>query len=284
MNENRFPTRQDMETTAEYIRSQTRHSPKIGIILGSGMSALADAVTEADILPYETIPNFVASTVVGHAGRLVIGRLEGCSVLVMQGRIHFYEGYSMQQVTFPVRVMRFLGIDTLIVTNAAGGLRPEFTPGDLMLISDHINLIGMAGHNPLYGPNDPELGPRFPDMSQAYDPTLRSIARTVAESAQIPLHEGVYICLAGPSFETPADVRFLRLIGADAVGMSTVPEVTVARHMGLRVLGISGISNVLVSENGKHRETTHEEVLEAGQIIVPRLTTLIRGVIRQLCI
>lgn len=284
MNENRFPTRQDMETTAEYIRSQTRHRPQIGIILGSGMSPLADAVTGADVLPYETIPNFVASTVVGHAGRLVIGHLEGCSVLVMQGRIHFYEGYTMQQVTFPVRVMRFLGIDTLIVTNAAGGLRPEFTPGDLMLISDHINLIGMAGHNPLYGPNDPELGPRFPDMSQAYDPTLRSIARTVAENAQIPLHEGVYICLAGPSFETPADVRFLRLIGADAVGMSTVPEVTVARHMGLRVLGISGISNVLVSTSGTHRETTHEEVLEAGRVIVPRLTTLIRGVINQLCI
>lgn len=284
MNENRFPSRQDMETAAQYIQTRTQHRPKIGIILGSGMSSLADAVADADVLPYETIPHFVASTVVGHAGRLVLGHLEGHSVLVMQGRIHFYEGYTMQQVTFPVRVMRFLGIDTLIVTNAAGGLRAEFAPGDLMLIADHINLIGMAGNNPLNGPNDPELGPRFPDMSQAYDPALRSLARAVAEKAHIPVHEGVYICLAGPSFETPADVRFLRLIGADAVGMSTVPEVTVARHMGLRVLGISGISNVLVSASGKHQETTHEEVLEAGRIIVPRLTTLIRGVIAQLCI
>ncbi len=284
MNENRFPSRQDMEAAAQYIQTRTQHRPKIGIILGSGMSSLADAVADADVLPYETIPHFVASTVVGHAGRLVLGHLEGHSVLVMQGRIHFYEGYTMQQVTFPVRVMRFLGIDTLIVTNAAGGLRAEFAPGDLMLIADHINLIGMAGNNPLNGPNDPELGPRFPDMSQAYDPALRSLARAVAEKAHIPVHEGVYICLAGPSFETPADVRFLRLIGADAVGMSTVPEVTVARHMGVRVLGISGISNVLVSASGKHQETTHEEVLEAGRIIVPRLTTLIRGVIAQLCI
>lgn len=284
MDKNHFPDRDAFQTAADSILSRTRHRPQIGIILGSGMSTLADAVSNADIMPYETIPHFVSSTVVGHAGRLVIGQLEGCSVLVMQGRIHYYEGYTMQQVTLPIRVMRFLGIDTLIVTNAAGGLRPEFAPGDLMLISDHINLIGMAGQNPLNGPNDPELGPRFPDMSQAYDPALRVAARTVAEKAQIPLHEGVYICLAGPSFETPADIRFLRTIGADAVGMSTVPEVTVARHMSMRVLGISGISNVLVSATGQHQETTHEEVLEAGRILVPRLTTLIQGVLKQICI
>ncbi|MBN1580718.1 MAG: purine-nucleoside phosphorylase [Anaerolineae bacterium] len=284
MDKNHFPTRDAFQAAADNILSRTQHRLQIGIILGSGMNPLADSVSDADILPYETIPHFVSSTVAGHTGRLAIGRLEKCSVLVMQGRIHYYEGYSMQQVTFPIRVMHFLGIHTLIVTNAAGGLRPEFTPGDLMLLSDHINLIGMAGHNPLNGPNDSDLGPRFPDMSQAYDPALRSIARTVAEKERIPLYEGVYICLAGPSFETPADIRFLRIIGADAVGMSTVPEVTVARHMGMRVLGISGISNVLVSETGQHQETTHEEVLEAGQIIVPRLTALIRGVLRQLCI
>ncbi len=284
MDNNHFPNRKDFQIAADSILSRTQQRPKIGIILGSGMSALADAVSGADMMPYETIPHFVSSTVVGHSGRLVIGRLEGQSVLVMQGRIHYYEGYTMQQVTLPIRVMHLMGIDALIVTNAAGGLRPEFAPGDLMLLSDHINLIGMAGHNPLNGPNDAELGPRFPDMSQAYDPALRAAARTVAQEAKIPMHEGVYICLAGPSFETPADVRFLRIIGADAVGMSTVPEVTVARHMGMRVLGVSGISNVLVSATGQHQETTHEEVLEAGQIIVPRLTTLIQGVLKQICI
>lgn len=279
-----FFTCSQFQESADYILAHTQHRPKIGIILGSGMSSLADSISQADKMPYNKIPYMVSSTVEGHSGQMVIGELEGHDVLVMQGRIHYYEGYTMQQVTFPIRAMHLAGITTLIVTNAAGGIGPQFKAGDLMLITDHLNLIGMAGLNPLVGANDPLLGPRFPDMSLAYDPVLRQIAHQVAQQEEIPTHEGVYICLAGPSFETPADIRFLRMIGADAVGMSTVPEVTVARHMGMRVLGISGISNVLPSENSQPQQTTHEEVLEAGRIIVPRLMTLIKGVLKQLCI
>lgn len=283
MDQKSFPTQAQFQETADYILARIPHQPQVGIILGSGMSAFAESIEQAHALPYSAIPHFVPSTVEGHSGSLVIGSLENCAVCVMQGRIHYYEGYTMQQVTLPIRVMHSLGIHTLIVTNAAGGLSSRFQAGDLMLIADHINLIGMAGLNPLIGPNDPELGPRFPDMSQAYDPGLREIAHQVARAEQIPLHEGVYICLAGPSFETPADVRFLRLIGADAVGMSTVPEVTVACHMGMRVLGISGISNVIVSDTHQQQKTTHEEVLEAGRAIVPRLIALLRGVLKHLC-
>jgi purine-nucleoside phosphorylase len=281
MDENRFPSRKQFQQAAAYVLEQTRYRPQIGIILGSGMSPLADSVQQADILPYSDIPHFAVSTVEGHSGRLVAGVLDGREVLVMQGRIHYYEGYTMQQVTLPVRMMHLLGINTLIVTNAAGGLAPTFQAGELMLISDHINLIGMAGLNPLIGPNDPELGPRFPDMSQAYDPELREVARQVACTEQIPLQEGIYICLAGPSFETPADIHFLRMIGADAVGMSTVPEVITARHMGMRVLGISGITNIAIADTARQQKTSHQEVLEAGHIIVPRLTTLIRGILEQ---
>jgi purine-nucleoside phosphorylase len=187
----------------------------------------------------------------------------------------------MAEITFPVRVMQVLGIERLIVTNAAGGLNPEFSAGDVMLITDHINLIGMGGLNPLRGPNLEEFGPRFPDMSEPYDPHMRALAGQVAAKASVPLREGVYVCLAGPSFETRADLRFLRLIGADAVGMSTVPEVTIARHGGTRVLGLSGISNVAPVE-GAVVETTHEEVLEAGRVLVPRLEAVIRGVLRAL--
>jgi purine-nucleoside phosphorylase len=252
------------------------------LILGSGLGGLAEAVEQADVVPYSDVPHVALSTVEGHAGRLVIGKLEGQSAIVMQGRSHYYEGYSMQQITLPVRVMQLLGVEILIVTNAAGGLSPDFRPGDLMLITDHLNLIGMAGLSPLRGPNDPTLGPRFPDMSEAYDAKLRQLALRVAAEQGLKLHQGVYAGLAGPSFETPADLHFLRKIGADAVGMSTVPEVTVARHGRIRVLGISGISNVMASEPGAAPPTTHEEVLEAGQMIVPRLTVLIRGVLKAL--
>jgi purine-nucleoside phosphorylase len=200
----------------------------------------------------------------------------------MRGRAHYYEGYSMAQVTFPIRVMQVLGVEVLIVTNAAGGLNPGFRAGDVMLITDHVNLIGMAGLNSLRGPNLGEFGPRFPDMSEPYDPTLCRSAREIAAKEKVPLREGVYICLAGPSFETRADLRFLRLIGADAVGMSTVPEVTVARHGGMRVLGLCGISNVAPGEEALPAETTHEEVLQAGQMLVPRLEAIIRGVLKAL--
>jgi purine-nucleoside phosphorylase len=275
-------SRSHFEAAAAKIRQQTKLQPKVGLILGSGLNALADAVEDGGAILYGKIPHFPVTTVEGHTGRLVVGRLEGQAVVVMQGRAHYYEGYSMAEATFPVRVMQVLGIETLIVTNAAGGLNPEFQAGDVMLITDHINLIGMAGLNPLRGPNLDEFGPRFPDMSESYDVRLRTLAKQVAAKADVPLREGVYICLAGPSFETPADLRFLRLIGADAVGMSTVPEVTVARHGGTRVLGLSGISNIAPIEGAMPEETTHEEVLEAGQVLVPRLETIIRGVLRAL--
>lgn len=200
--------------------------------------------------------------------------------MVMQGRIHFYEGYSMSQVTFPIRVMQRLGIEILIVTNAAGAINPDFVPGDIMLITDHINLIGMGGANPLVGPNLDIFGPRFPDMSQAYDRALQALARQVATQEGIHLREGVYVSLAGPSFETPAELRFLRLIGADAVGMSTVPEVIVARHGGTRVLGFSGISNKANLDGSTI--TSHVEVMEAGRVLTPKIERLVRGVLRAL--
>jgi len=263
-----------------FIRSRIRLQPRVGLILGSGLGGLAESVEQSQMIEYREIPHWPVSTVQGHAGRLVIGILEGQPVLVMQGRAHYYEGYTMAQVTFPIRVMQSLGVETLIVTNAAGAVNPTFEPGDVMLITDHINLIGMAGLNPLRGPNLDSFGERFPDMSQAYDRDLMVICRTVAAESGVLLREGVYICLAGPSFETPADLRFLRLIGADAVGMSTVPEVTVARHGKMRVLGLSGISNKANLDG--NTVTTHEEVLQAGKVLVPKLTALIRGVLRRL--
>lgn len=275
-----FLTLAQIDKIADIIRERISVQPQVGMILGSGLGPLAESVEQAVRIPYEDLPTWPVSTVVGHHGQLVIGHLERQDVLVMQGRAHYYEGYSMAQFGLPVRVMQRLGVGTLIVTNAAGAVNPDFSPGDLMLITDHLNLIGMAGPNPLRGPNLDELGPRFPDMSRAYDQELCDLARQVANQNDITLQEGVYICLAGPSFETPADLRFLRAIGADAVGMSTVPEVTIARHANQRVLGISGISNKANLDG--NTITTHEEVLEAGQVIVPKLTTVIRGVLRQL--
>jgi purine-nucleoside phosphorylase len=265
---------------AGVIRSRGEQQPRIGIILGSGLGRLADAVNKASLIPYQELLDWPTSTIVGHAGRLVIGELESQAVLVMQGRVHYYEGYSMAQVTLPVRVMQRLGIEILVVTNAAGAINPDYLPGDVMLITDHINLTGMAGLNPLIGPNLDEFGPRFPDMSQAYDRELSALARKAAAESSILLHEGVYVGLSGPSFETPADLRFLRVAGADAVGMSTVPEVTVARHGGTRVLGFSGISNKANLDG--NTVTSHEEVLAAGQVLVPKIETILRGVLRQL--
>jgi purine-nucleoside phosphorylase len=274
-----YPLEQ-IDRIADFIRSKTSYHPQVGIILGSGLGALASSVEYSTNIPYNEIPEWPVSTVIGHQGRLLIGKFEDKEVLVMQGRVHYYEGYSIAQVALPVRVLQRLGIEILIVTNAAGAVNPNYTPGDLMLITDHINMIGMAGLNPLRGPNLDELGTRFPDMSQAYDPALMEIAKKVATEEKIKLQEGVYISLAGPSFETPADLKFLHIIGADAVGMSTVPEVITARHGGTRVLGISGISNKANLDGATI--TTHKEVLEAGQILGPKLTTLIRGVLRRL--
>ncbi len=271
-----------IDEAVQVIQKATRLRPRIGMILGSGLAQVAEEGMDVEVvLPYGDIPHWPESQVVGHPGRLFLGHWAGQPVMLMQGRIHYYEGYTMAQVTFPVRVMQRMGIEILIVTNAAGGLNPNFEPGDLMLIRDHLNLLGMAGLSPLRGPNLDALGPRFPSMRNAYDPVLRRLAREVARQMEdIPLHEGVYVGLGGPQFETPAELRFLRQIGGDAVGMSTVAEVTVARHGGTRVLGISGISNKAVWD--EDLEPTHEEVLEVGRIMVPRMARLLEGVLRRL--
>ncbi len=275
-------TRSDYQEAADAIRGRTAHRPKIGLILGSGLNALADEVSDADRISYADIPYFPRPSVEGHAGQLVIGRLSGQDVVIMQGRVHAYEGHSLQLVTLPVRVLAELGIETLFVTNAAGGLNPTFHAGDLMLITDQIGLMAMTGGNPLWGPNDASLGPRFPAMNKAYDPALRRLALKVAADLGIELRQGVYVGLGGPTFETPAEVRFLRMIGGDATGMSTVPEVIVARHMGLRVLGISGISNVAIADPDSAEEANHEEVLTAGRVMVPKLMALLRGVLAEM--
>jgi len=273
-------TLKEIDTIAGLIKKRTDIQPKIGLILGSGLGELADAVESPTRIPYGDLPHWPTSTVIGHEGRLLLGNLESQKVMVMQGRAHYYEGYSMAEVGLPIRVMQRLEIETLIVTNAAGAVNPEFEPGEVMLITDHLNLIGMAGATPLRGPNLDELGPRFPDMSRAYDRQLNELARQAAAEHDILLREGIYVSLAGPSFETPADLRFLRMAGADAVGMSTVPEVTVARHGNTRVLGLSGISNKANLDG--ETVTTHEEVLQAGKVLVPRLETVIRGVLKRL--
>ena len=260
--------------------------PEVGLILGSGLGGLADEVRDPTVIPTQDIPNWPVSTVPGHAGRIVLGELEGRNVMLLQGRVHFYEGYPLDRITLSVRVMQALGVKTLIVTNAAGGLNPDFEAGDLMLITDHINLIGMAGHHPLRGPHEPDLGLRFPGMLGLYDTALRGSASQVATQAGFELREGVYICLAGPSYETPAEVRFLRIIGADAVGMSSVPEAIVARHAGMRVLGISCITNMAIADEQAHdtedQEGLHEEVLEVSKVVGPRFSALVRGVLRSL--
>ncbi len=271
---------EDMDRIADEIRSRISTQPEIGLILGSGLGALSESVQEPIIIPYHDLPGWPISTVEGHAGELVIGILEGKDVLVMNGRIHFYEGYEMSQVTLPIRVMQRLGIKIILVTNAAGGVNQDFIPGNPMLITDHLNLLGMAGVNPLRGPNLEEFGTRFPDMSQAYDKDLIVLTKKVAKELGITLYEGIYVCLAGPTFETPADLRFLLNAGVDAVGMSTVPEVIVANHGGQRVLGISGITNS--SNLYGEAETTHEEVIETGKILAPKMMNLIRGVLRAL--
>lgn len=273
-----FVTLSMIDEAVSVIQNRIKQMPEVGLILGTGLGDLAESVKPAEIIPYSDIPYWPKSTIQGHKGRLVIGTLEGKLVFIMQGRAHYYEGYSMPIIGFPVRVMVRLGIKTLIVTNAAGAINSEYQPGDIMLIRDHISLIAMGGLNPLRGPNIDEFGERFPDMSQPYDLDLLKLAYQVAVEKKIDAQKGVYVCLAGPSFETPADLRFLKVIGADAVGMSTVPEVIVARHARIKVLGISGISNKANLDGSTI--TTHEEVLETGKQLVPKLDVVIRGVLR----
>lgn len=276
-----FSYEQYMETVAA-VQARTAFRPKIGLVLGSGLSALADDMDAADVIPYGELPHWPQSTVPGHSGRLVIGRLAGHDVVIMQGRAHYYEGYSLAQITLPVRVMHLLGVETYIVTNAAGGVNPAFDAGDLMLITDHINFMGMAGNSPLRGPNLDQFGTRFPDMTFPYDPALQDVARAAAAAVGLTLREGTYTWLAGPNFESPAEIRFLHAIGSDAVGMSTVPSVIVARHAGLRVLGISTITNVAPHHPRPDHQTTHEEVMETGNIVVPRLKALLQEILRRL--
>ena len=276
----KFISLNQIDEIAQTIKKQISIQPIAGIILGSGLNGLADSVVDAVYIAYSDLPNFPVSTVHGHVGRFVIGKLEDKPVMVMQGRIHYYEGYTMGECTLPVRVMQRLGIPSLIVTNAAGGVNPNFTSGDVMLITDQLNLMGMSGLNPLMGPNLDEIGPRFPDMSQPYDRAYCDLTRKVAKENGINLQEGIYAGLSGPSFESPADLRFLKSAGVDAVGMSTVPEVIVARHGNMRALGLSGISNKANLDGSTI--TTHEEVIEAGKIITPKVEKIIRGVLRGL--
>jgi purine-nucleoside phosphorylase len=259
---------------ADAIRRRADRTPEVGIILGSGLGALAEAVSADAIVPYQEIPHLLAPSVEGHAGRLVIGTLEGRAVVVMAGRVHFYEGHTMAEVVFPVRVMHALGAPILIVTNAAGGLNRHFAAGDLMVIADHINFMGT---NPLIGPNEDDLGPRFPDMSAAYDPALIALAETAAVEVGIPLRKGIYIGVTGPSYETPAELRMMARWGADAVGMSTVHEVIAARHLGMRVLGLSAITDMATGEAAA--KVTHEDVLAVARRIEPRFVRLVRRIV-----
>ena len=259
---------------AKFILSKTKLRPKIALVLGSGLGAFADDLTNATRIPYEKIPGFPSSTAIGHAGRLVIGKANGIAVAAMQGRVHFYEGYSAQEITFPMRVFSRLGIRAAILTNAAGGINLAFNQGALVVIRDHINL---QGTNPLIGPNDERFGPRFPDMTEAYAKPYREITLAEAKRLGIEVHEGVYAALSGPSYETPAEIRYLRTIGADLVGMSTVPEVIVARHMGIRVLGISCVTNMAAGI--LDRPLVHTEVLATTERVKGQFIALLRAVI-----
>lgn len=264
----------NIQESADYIQSKMTLKPTIAVILGSGLGDLADEIQNSVKIPYTQIPHFPISTVVGHAGQLVIGELEGKTILAMQGRFHYYEGYPMTDVTYAIRVMKQIGIEKLIVTNAAGAVDPSFVPGDLMLISDHINL---SGSNPLIGRNMDSFGVRFPDMSNAYSLELRDLARKVAKGAGIDLKEGVYTFMSGPTYETPAEVRMIRLVGGDAVGMSTAPEVIVAVHSGIEVVGISCLTNMAAGI--LDQPLNHEEVVETSQRVKSKFTTLIKGLL-----
>jgi purine-nucleoside phosphorylase len=263
----------------ETIRKHTAIEPRVGVILGSGLGALADEMRDATVIRYEDIPGFPRSTVHGHRGELAIGYLSDTPVVVMRGRFHFYEGYDMHQVTFPVRVMHALGCQVLIATNAAGGLRPDWPVGELMCITDHIFMPGLAGHNPLRGANDDRLGVRFPPMLHAYTPELRQLAHDVAQQQGTSLQDGVYVMVAGPSFETGAELRLCRTLGADVVGMSTAPEVIVAAHAEMRVLAISLVTNQALPDGSP---ANHEEVIEAGNAARPRFGGLLKGILAKL--
>lgn len=273
------PSRQFVhaEAAARFIQKKTKLRPKIALVLGSGLGAFADEFAEATRIPYAKIPHFPRSTAIGHAGQLVLGKVEGVEVVGMQGRVHLYEGYSAQEVTFPIRVFSRLGVKAVILTNAAGGIKKEFRQGRLVVISDHINL---QGANPLSGPNDENFGPCFPDMTNAYDKKFRHLTLAAGRKLNIELGEGVYAALVGPSYETPAEIRYLRSIGADLVGMSTVPEVIAARHSGMRTLGISCVTNAAAGVLDQPLD--HNQVLETAEWVKSQFIGLLRAVIPQI--
>jgi purine-nucleoside phosphorylase len=263
-----------IKETVEFLQARISLKPDIGIILGTGLGGLVNEIEILHTIPYTTIPNFPVSTVAGHNGQLIFGKMNGKNIIAMQGRFHYYEGYSMQEVAFPVRVMKLLGIQLLIVSNASGGVNPSFNIGDLMIIEDHINLMK---DNPLIGRNDDKLGIRFPDMGHAYDRELIAKVFTIAGNHNIHLQKGIYAAVSGPTFETPAEYRYIRTIGADAVGMSTVPEVIAARHMGLRCFAFSVISDLGVP--GKIVEITHQDVILAANNVEPKMTKILKELI-----
>ena len=267
----------ELQETVAAITALTPEVPVVGLVLGSGLGAYADTFERRTVVPFDQLPHFPRSTVTGHSGNLVLGRAEGVAVAALQGRVHFYEGYSISQVVYPVRVLGRLGVRRLVVTNAAGGIDPAFRPGDLMLVTDHLNLMGT---NPLIGPNLDELGVRFPDMSEAYDPRMREVALGVAGRLGIALRQGVYAGLTGPSYETPAEIRMLRGLGASAVGMSTVPEVIAANHMGIRVLGISCITNMAAGI--LPQKLTHQEVMDTTGRVRETFIALLGGILPSL--
>src|SRR5882724_936756 len=278
MSEAATPTLYDRaQRAAEQIRSNAKARPLVAIVLGSGLGAFADELTESTSLAYKEIAGFAQATVEGHAGRLVNGKAGEVPIAAMQGRFHFYEGYSLEDVTFPIRVLKSLGVRTLILTNAAGSLNTELTPSSLMVISDHINLMGV---NPLIGRNDERFGPRFPDLTSTYDPDLQNIVIEEAKGLNIDLRRGVYAALTGPSYETPAEIHMVRTLGADAVGMSTVPEAIVARHMDMRVIGISCITNLAAGVSD--RPVDHGQVIATGERVREQFTELLRRVIAKL--
>jgi purine-nucleoside phosphorylase len=268
------PAFQRVESAAKYVLGRTRLRPRVAVVLGSGLGAFADKLTEATAIEYRKIPHFPISTAIGHAGRLVIGRVKGIPIAAMQGRVHFYEGYSLEQVIFPMRVLAQLGIRAVVLTNAAGGISREYTQGCLVLLRDHINL---QGSNPLIGPNDERFGVRFPDLTQVYWKSYREFAREEAKRLGMQLSEGVYAALSGPSYETPAEIRYLRTIGADLVGMSTVPEVIAAAQLGIRVLGISCVTNMAAGI--LDQPITTEEVIETGERVKPQFAALLSAVV-----
>ena len=267
---------QNIKESANFIIQKTNFNPEIGIILGTGLGELVSEIEIQYSIPYNEIPHFPLSTVEGHSGRLILGTLGGKNVVAMQGRFHFYEGYSMEKVTFPVRVMKFLGINDLILSNASGGVNPDYEVGDLMILEDHICLIP----NPLIGENLDELGPRFPDMSQPYDKNMIQLAEQIASENNLPVQKGVYVALTGPTLETPAEYKYMRIIGGDTVGMSTAPEVIVARHMDIPCFAMSVITDLGVP--GKIQKVTHEEIQKVSEVAEPKLTLIIKELISKI--